>query len=59
MGTIGRALTGLVAILLLILYIIVFSGCTTSIGSKGSTALRTYPVPIEFHIAEGAYNNTQ
>lgn len=35
------------------------SGCSTSFGSKGSTALRTYPVPIEFHIAEGAYNNTQ
>jgi hypothetical protein len=34
-------------------------GCTTSIGSKGDSALRSYPVPIEFHIAEGAYNNTQ
>lgn len=34
-------------------------GCSTSVGTKGNTALRSYPVPIEFHVAEGAYNNTQ
>lgn len=43
----------------IILLLILIMGCTTSVGSKGNTALRTYPVPIEFHIAEGATGNTQ
>ena len=58
MGSLRRAIAGFIGVLILILYILL-TGCSTSVGTKGNTALRSYPVPIEFHIAEGAYNNTQ
>jgi hypothetical protein len=35
------------------------AGCATKILGSGDNMLRQYPVPMEFHIAEGATGNTQ